>query len=193
LEKQRQAMRARDARFFGACEDAKQLSDDPDTQVACVFVGHKGGADVILARGSNTLVRGCTRTDARVTRPGKYTWIEHAERNAIYSAARAGVSLEGAVAYVTLWPCLECARAIVQCGAAKVVAPSRPDLQDERWGAQFRLTQELFDDVGLPYAFADDGEALAVEEEEEEEEEEEGWGGGEEGVRMEGGAAALES
>ena len=143
-------------RFLKECEDAKQLSDDPDTQVACVFVG---SGDVILSRGSNTLVRGCPRTEARVTRPGKYKWLEHAERNAIYSAARRGVSLEGAVVYVTLWPCLDCARAIVQCGAAKVVTPSRPDLQDERWGAQFRLTHELFNAVGLPFVFADEAVA----------------------------------
>lgn len=143
---------------FAHCKEACKSSDDPNTQVGCIFV--RPETDKMIASGSNTLVRGCRRTDRRVTRPDKYMWIEHAERNAIYAAARKGVSLNGSIAYVTMWPCMECARAIVQAGSIGVVAASRPDLDDDRWGDQFRLTFELFDDAGLQYKFIDEEENM---------------------------------
>lgn len=46
---------------------------------------------------------------------------EHAERNAIYFAARRGVALEGCTLYSTDSPCVACARAVVQCGITRVV------------------------------------------------------------------------
>jgi len=55
-------------------------------------------------------------------RPAKYRWTEHAERNAIFSAARMGVSIVGATMYLPWFPCAECARAIVQSGIGALVA-----------------------------------------------------------------------
>ena len=57
----------------------------------------------------------------RLSRPDKYTWVEHAERNAIYTAARCGISLEGCTMYVDLMPCVDCARGIIQAGLREVV------------------------------------------------------------------------
>tara|TARA_B110000208_G_C11618785_1_gene376422 strand:+ start:117 stop:572 length:456 start_codon:yes stop_codon:yes gene_type:complete len=139
------------ANFFAVCSQVAETSDDPNTQVGCLFINN---SNEIIAKGANTLVAGCTNTKERTTRPAKYSWLEHAERNAIYSAARSGVSLEGSTAYVTLMPCVDCARALIQCGASKVVVASRPNLDDARWGSQFRLTLEMFDDVGFQYIFA---------------------------------------
>lgn len=50
----------------------------------------------------------------------KYLWFEHAERNAIYSAARSGTSLEGCRIYITAFPCADCSRAIIQAGIVEV-------------------------------------------------------------------------
>jgi len=61
-------------------------------------------------------------------RPDKYQWVEHAERNAIYNAARHGIALRGARAYVN-WspvPCADCARAFIQAGIAKIIGPDIP-------------------------------------------------------------------
>ena len=127
------------ANFFAVCSQVAETSDDPNTQVGCLFINN---SNEIIAKGANTLVAGCTNTKERTTRPAKYSWLEHAERNAIYSAAR------------TLMPCVDCARALIQCGASKVVVASRPNLDDARWGSQFRLTLEMFDDVGFQYIFA---------------------------------------
>ena len=84
----------------------------------------------------------------RYERPTKYAWTEHAERNAIYNAARIGVSVEGCRMYVPWFPCIDCARAIVQSGISELIA-IKPDLDDPRWGDNFRITLELFKEVGL--------------------------------------------
>lgn len=57
----------------------------------------------------------------RYSRPLKYTFTEHAERNAINNCARGGVSTNGAILYTTLMPCHECARSIIQAGIRMVV------------------------------------------------------------------------
>lgn len=56
-------------------------------------------------------------------RPDKYRWVEHAERNAIYQAARQGFSTEGATMYMntTGQPCADCTRAVIQAGIVEIV------------------------------------------------------------------------
>lgn len=61
-------------------------------------------------------------------RPEKYQWVEHAERNAIYNAAREGITLKGSTAYLN-WepvPCSDCARALIQAGIVEIVGPNIP-------------------------------------------------------------------
>ena len=139
--------------FIKLAKQVAQTSDDLDTQVGCIFTNSK---HQVISQGSNKLVNGCTSTKIRTTRPTKYNWIEHAERNAIYAAAKAGTSLEGSTIYVTLWPCIDCARAIIQCGCTKVVAKEKPDLDCPRWGDKFKLSIEMFAEVELKYSFASD-------------------------------------
>ena len=55
-------------------------------------------------------------------RPTKYLWIEHAERNAICNAARAGTATEGCTIFVEIMPCMDCARAVVQAMEGVCVA-----------------------------------------------------------------------
>jgi len=122
-----------------------QKSTDRSRQVGCVIADHKGS---ILADGWNTVPQGCVHTEERHQRPAKYLWIEHAERNAIYDAARRGIALEGATIYVPWYPCFECARAIVNCGIQRTVSYT-PDFTDPHWGPDFREVKILFDEVGM--------------------------------------------
>jgi dCMP deaminase len=62
--------------------------------------------------------------------------VSHAERNAIYNAALLGVSTKSCTIYVPWYPCIECAKAIVQAGIAKIVC-FEPDLADSNWGRDF--------------------------------------------------------
>jgi len=110
-----------------------EWSRDPSTKVGCVIAGP---TNEVRALGYNGLPRRVDEAPGRLEHPDKYLWIEHAERNAIYTAARTGVPLEGCRMYVSWFPCVDCARAIVQVGLIEVVAV-KPDWSLEPWGPQF--------------------------------------------------------
>jgi dCMP deaminase len=78
-------------------------------------------------------------------------WIEHAERNAIYNAARAGTGLEGCTLYAGLTPCMDCARAIVQAGIVEVVLDEErvKKYSSEQYNPHFALVHELFREAGV--------------------------------------------
>ncbi len=77
--------------------------------------------------------------------------MEHAERNAIYNAARAGTPLEGCSLYADLMPCMDCARAIVQAGIVEVVVDETRYQQysGPMYSEQFAKVQELFGEAGV--------------------------------------------
>jgi dCMP deaminase len=132
-------------------------SKDRSTKVGCVIVGPDHG---IRSIGYNGFPRGIREdVDERHGRPAKYRWTEHAERNAIYSAARAGISLENCRMFLPWFPCMDCARAIVQAGIVELVA-LRPDLTHAQWGEDFKLAIELFAETGIAITWFTDDESL---------------------------------
>lgn len=132
-------------------------SSDKSTRVGAVVTNCQ---NVVLAMGYNGWCRGTeswTDDDPRHERPLKYMFTEHAERNAIYNSARQGTSLEGCTMYVTLMPCMHCARAIVQVGVKKVVVhKDGTDAYNEaygfdehRWTEDHKYAVQLFEDAGV--------------------------------------------
>ena len=103
-----------------------QKSKDPSTKVGCVIVSDD---NAILSMGFNGFPRRIDESlEDRWKRPEKYYWVEHAERNAIYNAAKHGIKLNGARAYLN-WepkPCADCTRALIQAGIKEVIGPNRP-------------------------------------------------------------------
>ena len=104
----------------------------------------------IIAGTCNTLPLGVPHEDQYLERPAKYDWTEHAERNAIFEAARTGQATEGCAMVLPWFPCMPCARAIVQSGIKRVVA-QYPDLSDPTWGKDFIAALELFKKAGVQY------------------------------------------
>lgn len=106
-----------DEYFFKMCEFVSQKSKDLHTKAGCVIVDRD---NCIRSTGYNGFPRGVRdkveEVPERCERPEKYVWTEHAERNAIFAAAKMGVSLDGCKIYITGFPCFECARAIIQSG-----------------------------------------------------------------------------
>ena len=103
-------------------DDAFVRSKDPNTQVGACIVSpeHK-----ILSMGYNGFPLGCSDDEFTWSREGednKYYYSTHSELNAILNYR--GGSLEGATIYVTLFPCNECAKAIIQTGIREVVYDS---------------------------------------------------------------------
>ncbi len=110
-----------DEYFMGVATLAGMRSKDPNTQVGACIVSpdHK-----ILSMGYNGLPIGCSDDEFPWCREGdplenKYFYTTHSELNAILNYR--GGSLDGATIYVTLFPCNECAKAIIQSGIRKVV------------------------------------------------------------------------
>jgi dCMP deaminase len=128
-----------DNRFMELALRIAQWSKD-STKVGCIIVGPD---NEIRSTGYHGLPRGADDTIAqRRSGPAKYLWTEHAERNAIYNAALAGISLKDCRIYVPWFPCMDCARAIVQVGIRELIAIV-PDLNHPRWGEGFKTAQEL--------------------------------------------------
>jgi dCMP deaminase len=108
-----------DSRLLALCASKGRESPDPKTKVGCVLVGPDRS---VRSEACNTYPSGVLDgIQERTEAPLKYIWIEHAERNAIYLAARRGISTEGCTMVVELIPCVECARAIIQAGVVQVV------------------------------------------------------------------------
>ncbi|NNE79385.1 MAG: dCMP deaminase [Silicimonas sp.] len=136
-------------RFMGLCDHVAGWSEDRDFQVGCVIVGPDGYE--VRATGYNGLPRGVRgEDDARFDRASgeKFFWFEHAERNAVYNAARAGVSLQGCTAFVNRFPCADCGRALIQSGIAQVVAPPIPKA-DGALDYSFQVSHTMLQESGL--------------------------------------------
>ena len=106
---------------------AAQRSKDPNTQVGCCIVSGKDSPypeNVIISTGYNGFPYGCSDDEFPWDRSGapnatKYPFVVHSELNAILNAG--GKSLVGAKLYVSLFPCNECAKAIIQSGINEIV------------------------------------------------------------------------
>lgn len=108
-----------DEYFMGVALLAAKRSKDPNTQVGACIVDSN---NVILTTGYNGFPIGCSDDEFPWDREGeitKYPFVVHAELNAILNAS--GKSLRGARLYVALFPCNECAKAIIQSGISEVV------------------------------------------------------------------------
>ena len=100
-------------------------SKDRSTKVGCVIVGD---GNILLSTGYNGFPRGVNDdVDSRHERPDKYSWTEHAERNAVFNAARHGIKLAGSRAYLNFEPnpCADCTRALIQAGIVEIIGPNR--------------------------------------------------------------------
>lgn len=110
-----------DEYFMGVSKLSALRSKDPGTQVGSCIVSED---NKILSMGYNGFPIGCKDDDFPWGREGevndtKYPYVTHSELNAILNYR--GGSLEGAKIYVSLFPCNECAKAIIQAGISTVV------------------------------------------------------------------------
>ena len=109
-----------DEYFMGVAILAAQRSKDPNTQVGACIVSND---NKILSIGYNGMPLNCSDDDFTWERDtaddNKYFYTVHSELNAILNYR--GGSLEGSKIYVTLFPCNECAKAIIQAGIKTII------------------------------------------------------------------------
>ena len=145
-----------DEYFMAMARTCALKSKDPSTKVGAVIVGP---GNEIRSTGYNGFPRnvdedvileeplGLTRWTHK---PTKYKYVEHAERNAIYNAARVGTPTDECRVFMTAPPCHECARAIIQAGIYEVVYPedhpfkNRPD-----WAESLAEAKSMLEEVDV--------------------------------------------
>lgn len=142
-------------KFFKLAEyQAALFSKDPVTKVGAIFLAPDSLQQ--LTQGYNGFPRGIDEKSAeRWQRPAKYLYVSHAEMNAIANACRHGTPLERAIAVVTLFPCTTCAKTMIQAGISAVVT-RRPDMDCPRWGQEFQVSLEMFNEAGVALLFVED-------------------------------------
>lgn len=136
-----------DEYFMGVSHLSGMRSKDPNTQVGACIVSED---NKILSMGYNGFPKGCSDDDFPWEREGeeletKYPFVTHSELNAILNYR--GGSLEGAKIYVSLFPCNECAKAIIQAGIKTIVYDS--DKYANTPGT--RASKRMLDAAGVRY------------------------------------------
>ena len=127
-------------------------SKDRNTHIGAVIVGPD---NEVRSTGYNSFPRGINDDlDERQERPEKYFWFEHGERNAIFNAARHGVSLKGCRMYLNCGvPCADCARAIIQVGIVEVIVPQFESITSttnrQKWTDSAKRSLQMFEEAGV--------------------------------------------
>lgn len=134
-----------DEYFMGVAMLAARRSKDPNTQVGACIVSQD---NIIISTGYNGLPNGCSDDEYPWEREGeetKYPYVVHAELNAILNAN--GRDLRGSRLYVALFPCNECAKAIIQAGVKEVLY-----LSDKYANTSAtRASKRMMDSAGVAY------------------------------------------
>ena len=136
-----------DEYFMGIALLSAQRSKDNNTQVGACIVNNE---NKILSLGYNGMPVGCDDDFMPWGRDGKpidtkYMYVCHAEMNAILNCPMGAVC--GAKVYVTLFPCNECAKAIIQSGIKEVVYISDKYADTD----STKASKKMFDMVGIKY------------------------------------------
>lgn len=137
-----------DEYFMGVAILSAMRSKDPSTQVGACIVSE---SNKILSMGYNGFPSGCSDDEFPWSRgtddpyQAKYSYVTHAELNAILNYR--GGSLEGSKIYVTLFPCNECAKAIIQCGI-KTLVYGEDKYADT---PEVRASKRMLDAAGVRY------------------------------------------
>lgn len=134
--------------FMGVANLAAYRSKDPSTQVGACIVDTD---NTILSIGYNGFPRGCSDDEFPWGRDGnnaydtKYMYVAHAELNAILNSN--GKSLKGSTLYVSLFPCNECAKAIIQSGIKHIIYQSDKYADSQ----STKASKRMLDAAGVEY------------------------------------------
>ena len=147
-----------DADWMSVAREAALSSTDRSRQTGAAIVSSSGER---VAVSCNSFPVGIADQEERHVRPAKYLWTEHAERNAIYAAARQGKSTAGCTMYLPWFPCADCARGIVQSGIS-VLACVELDWDDPKFAADFAVAAEMLEEAGVAVRFLEGVAPVAV-------------------------------
>lgn len=139
-----------------AYKAAAEKSTDPRTQNGAVLISSDGG---ILLRSANHFPTGVDETPERwisptVDKPDglKYKFVEHAERNLIFAAAKKGIPTDGLTVVCPYFACADCARAFIQAGIRRVIGHDAPFHKTHPgWGKSIEVGDTMFREAGVAF------------------------------------------
>ncbi len=133
-------------RFMKLAKETASWSKDLRTKVGSIIVRDKNP----ISLGFNGLPINCNdEIKERFESPQKYMWTIHSEANSLVQAAKHGVKTEGCTMYVTLFPYANCAGLIVNGGIKKLICENKPNLNDERWGENWKISLIILTEGGV--------------------------------------------
>lgn len=136
-----------------ACKVGLAESHDPHTQNGALLRAYNGA--IVVA--ANRLPPEVVVSTARLERPAKYQFVEHAERGAIFAAAKAGIATDRATLYCPWFACADCARAIILAGVTRVVGHTVPRAQaNGRWAESIAAADQMLREAGVQIELLDD-------------------------------------
>ena len=140
---------------------AKNIADifskDPSTKVGAITIDEESLH--IRSMGYNGFPRNLNETNNRWEKPEKYNYVVHAEANMICNACKNGTSLKDSILIVTMFPCNECDKLIIQAGI-KTIISLEPDLNDPRWGKSHKISIEMFNELNIKLIFLSKNDIL---------------------------------
>jgi len=134
--------------FYEMANLVATKSKDISTQIGAVIVGPD---NEIRSTGYNSFPKGLNDDlEERQERPEKYYWIEHAERNALYNAAKIGVSTKDCTMYLNCGiPCCDCARGIINSGLKRIYICEKDITKSSHWLEHSKRSMVMFEESGV--------------------------------------------
>jgi len=136
-----------------AYEFAKSHSSDPRTQNGAVIVDSI--TLEIISYGANRFPEGVKKLSERLHPDVKKDYLEHAERDAIFSALRQEKNTRGAILYCPWFACSDCAKAIIGAGIRCVVGHLAPCKTSTTWTNSIDVGLVMFDEANIEYRYFD--------------------------------------
>lgn len=131
-----------------AYQQAQNFSDDPMTRNGAIIANQRG---VVIGVGANRMPHVSLVTPENLQRPNKYALIEHAERDAVFSAARwTKEMLEGSIMFCPYACCADCARAIGLAGVRILVVHKEcMDRTPDHWRESIDIGHDILRRMGV--------------------------------------------
>lgn len=140
--------------FMRSVYDWASRSKDPRSRIGAVIVR----GEISISSGYNNFPRKVLDLEERyLDKETKYSFILHAEHNAILNAAKLGHSTDGAAMYTQGIPCRECCKAVINAGISKIICHKQwPNLTySPAWVESIKLTEIMMEEAGIELEWFD--------------------------------------
>ena len=134
------------ASWLKACYKYSKRSNHPSTHNAALLIDK----DVIVLKGVNILPPGVKATRKRFGGKNKHIYLNHAERDVIYKAARKGIKTNGLTMAMPWMPCIPCAGAVISAGIRRLIIHRQMvERTDEDWIQELRDAVQIMREAGV--------------------------------------------